>query len=667
VSCRAGGALALLVAVLVIGACGQASAAVALPPWMEAQVDGASAVHDPEAGAISLLEQRVLTVHRNGSVTRLNRAVYLILRPSGSDRGTLSVAYNGGNRITRMHGWCRPASGQPYDVGEKQAVDSAPSPVLAASDLRERTLSITDPSPGSLIGFEWTLEEREPVVDDDDWPFQSTLPVRTTQYILELPLGWEHWVSWRNHAEAPAINVGPGRWQWTLSDVGAVPIEPAMPPVRALAGRLHVSFSGPGARGRSFQSWSDVGAWYSELSRGRDEPAADIRTVAAAVTAGATGTLARVQAIAGFVQTQVRYVAIAFGIGGYQPHPATDVLVKRYGDGKDHVALLIAMLNAAGIRAYPVMVNSLRGVVQDTATPELEFDHVIAAIALPPDTTSAALVSVQEDPALGRLLYFDATNPDIPLGRLSPDLQHSYGLLVAPGASRLVQLPQQPFEVSGARRHGKWTLSDSGMLTGELSEVLSGDYADAERGRLRRLGEESDRQKLIEASLSRSLSGYRILHAELGGGDDPRQQVEWRYSYQVERYAQSSGGLLLLRPRVQGIMSDWPLAAGAPRHNPVRLRRFRNTEDYEIALPPGYVVDDIPSPVDLEDGHSSYHSRTTVMDGVVHFTRTTEARELEVPATEAPRLRRFFDAILADERSMVTLRRASPKSSHTPP
>jgi hypothetical protein len=41
------------------------------------------------------------------------------------------------------------------------------------------------------------------------------------------------------------------------------------------------------------------------------------------------------QAIAKFVQTEIRYAAIELGIGGHQPHLAADIFSHRYGDCKD--------------------------------------------------------------------------------------------------------------------------------------------------------------------------------------------------------------------------------------------------------------------------------------------------------------------------------------------
>lgn len=62
------------------------------------------------------------------------------------------------------------------------------------------------------------------------------------------------------------------------------------------------------------------------------------------LTTSLTTTLAKEQALAGFVQGDIRYVAIEMGIAGLQPHRAQDVFTHRYGNGngngKDKAAVL---------------------------------------------------------------------------------------------------------------------------------------------------------------------------------------------------------------------------------------------------------------------------------------------------------------------------------------
>ena len=67
---------------------------------------------------------------------------------------------------------------------------------------------------------------------------------------------------------------------------------------------------------------------------------------------------AKVDAIYNYVSTQIRYIAVSFGIGRLQPHTAAEVFRNRYGDCKDKHTLLQAMLAAEKIEAEPVLIHS---------------------------------------------------------------------------------------------------------------------------------------------------------------------------------------------------------------------------------------------------------------------------------------------------------------------
>jgi transglutaminase-like putative cysteine protease len=88
------------------------------------------------------------------------------------------------------------------------------------------------------------------------------------------------------------------------------------------------------------ETWGDIGAWYADLARGRRDPSPQLKQKVAELTADAPTLLAKMQALAAFVQDDIRYVAIELGIGGFQPHTAADVLRHEYGDCKDKATLL---------------------------------------------------------------------------------------------------------------------------------------------------------------------------------------------------------------------------------------------------------------------------------------------------------------------------------------
>src|SRR5262249_11354823 len=126
----------------------------------------------------------------------------------------------------------------------------------------------------------------------------------------------------------------------------------------------------------TFQSWDEVGKWYSDLQRDRVVPDERIKVKAEEIIKGLTTEKEKAQALYEYVAKNFRYVSLSLGQGRYQPHAAADVMVNQYGDCKDKHTLLASMLAATGLRAYPVLINSSRKLDVDIPSPG-QFDHVI--------------------------------------------------------------------------------------------------------------------------------------------------------------------------------------------------------------------------------------------------------------------------------------------------
>src|SRR5206468_12881899 len=103
--------------------------------------------------------------------------------------------------------------------------------------------------------------------------------------------------------------------------------------------------------------------WYARLCAARRAPTPALQAKVRELTASASSTIDKMRALALFAQRDVRYVAIEIGIGGYQPHAAGEVFANRYGDCKDKVTALSAMLREIGVESYYVIVSTYRGVV----------------------------------------------------------------------------------------------------------------------------------------------------------------------------------------------------------------------------------------------------------------------------------------------------------------
>ncbi len=648
-------------AVLIVTIVPRAAASNA-PQWMRALVGVTLPSYDEKTDAVLLYSETNVTVLSVDKIRTHVREAYKVLRPEGREHGMVRVYFNPGRKITSLHGWCIPAQGKDYEVKEKDAFDFA-APFEGGelvSDVRYRVLRVPAPDPGNIIGYEYEVEE-QPFFLQDIWYFQEADPVRESHFSLQLPAGWVFKASWLSHPEMKPDEGSGNVLQWAVRDVKEIRHEPDMPPLSGMAGQMIVSFfpAGGTSRKNEFANWEGMGSWYGNLVSGRMDASGPIKQEVSGLTAGKTAQLQKMQAIAGFMQHDIRYVEISLGIGGWQPHAAPDVFSHRYGDCKDKATLMRTMLREIGVDSYHVVINTERGAVTREAPAHNGFNHVILAIKVPDEVQDPSLIAVMQHPKLGRILFFDPTNEVTPFGQIRGHLQANYGLLVTPEGGELVELPQQPSAMNSIQRVGKLTLDVNGMLHGDVEEVRLGDRAWSERWRLRTVTNNTDRIKPIESLLAGSLSSFQIVRASLINLDHTDQPFGFKYTFQSGSYAKIAGNLLLVRPRVLGSKSSGILETKEPRKFPLEFEGpSRDTDSFDIALPPGYEVDELPTPMDVEYSFGSYHSKTEASGQMLHYTRALEIKELSVPVGKMDELKKFYRMIAADERNTAVLKPA---------
>lgn len=635
------------------------------PAWMHALVNAPLPEHDEKTDAVLMYSEKSeksVLVQSADKIKITVREAYKILRPGGREYGTLVVPYNSHQKITAMRAWCIPSQGKDYEVKDKEAVEISLRKIEGSelvTDVKDKFLRIPAAEPGNIVGYEYE-EEDQPLVLQDVWRFQQESPVREARYSLQLPSGWVYKVMWMNYPETKPAESG-NQSQWVVSQIKGIQHEDNMPPWQGVAGQMIVSFVPPGASGRGFQNWKEMGIWYQGLTSGRREASPELKQKVASLTSSSRTPLDKMKALASFAQRDIRYVAIELGIGGWQPHAAPDVFTHHYGDCKDKATLMGSMLEEIGVDSYYVVINSERGsVTPETPAYKDGFDHVIIAIRLPDSVVDPSLMATIVHAKLGRLLFFDPTDELTPFGQLSGALQANYGLLVGPDGGELVELPVMPSAMNGIRRAGKLTLDSVGTLTGDVQEIRVGDRAWSQRWALRAATKDTDKIKPIESLLSHSLATFVITKASVGNLQSTDLPFVYDYSVTARNYAKTAGNLILLRPRFIGNKSSDLLETKEPRKYPVEFDGpSRDTDTFEIALPSGYEVDDLPPPVNADYSFASYHSKTEVNGGMLKYTRTFEVKELSVPVSKVEELRKLYRIIASDERSSAVLKPAA--------
>ncbi len=97
---------------------------------------------------------------------------------------------------------------------------------------------------------------------------------------------------------------------------------------------MTVHFGPASQAGAPLGSWQSVGALYDAIARDRMAATPEIAAKAQELAAGKTDFFDKTEAIAEYVQKNIRYFVIEKGIGGIQPHPAADIFRNQYGDAR---------------------------------------------------------------------------------------------------------------------------------------------------------------------------------------------------------------------------------------------------------------------------------------------------------------------------------------------
>lgn len=635
------------------------------PAWMHALTSAPLPPHDEKTDAVLLYFEEILIVQPNGKLKEVDRTAYKILRPGGRHYGKVNLTFDPETRINSVHGWCIPAQGKDFEVRDKDMTERGYTEVAGGelvSDLRAKIMEIPASEPGNIIGYEVEREDR-PHVLQDEWYFQGAVPVAESHYTLQLPPDWEYKAVWVNHPEVAPTSLGNNQWQWVLKNIPEIKHEDFMPAWKGVAGLMIVALVPPGGAAHGFLSWSEMGNWYNGLLQNRRDASPAIKQKVSELTANRSTPYAKMLALASFIQKDIRYVAIELGIGGWQPHPATDTFAHQYGDCKDKATLLASMLREINIDSYHVLINTHRGGITPATPPHYGyFNHAILAIHLPEGVNDSSLVATIQHPKLGRLLFFDPTDEVTPFGQLHGPLQANYALLVTPDGGELTQLPQLPPSSNGVTRTGQFAVDAHGTLRGSVHEVRVGDSAWYQRWSLRAVQKDDDRIKPIEVLMSHSMGTFQIIKASVTNLQQYTLPFGYDWSFGALDYGKIAGDLLLVRPRVVGVKASGFLETKEPRRYAVEFEGPQHDSDtFEIQIPEGYIVDELPPPVDVEYSFGSYHSKTEASGNTIRYTRTLEIKELSVPVSKADDLKKFYRVIASDERNTAVLK---PAESH---
>ena len=476
-----------------------------LPPSIASAVATVKENQYPDANTILLWDDGKVKYNVDGTYVENNRWALKICTEAGLKKQRVnSFRYNrfysklsiSVCRVYRRSGdaWqCR-------DVDlAKNSREEADTSMLKSNicepDHRVLTISIPDLQIGDIVYFETaseTIHPRMAGVWSDIAMFQtSECPIIESRLVVDAPaekplknIRLRNEIIGTFQAEKEEHRGDRVIYRFSAKNVPMLVKEPKMPPVYLSCQRLCLS---------TLSRWEEVSDWYYNLCLPHlQKVSSEMRDKVKELTANCQSDEEKVRAIFKFVSQQIRYMGLVEESvsPGYEPHDVEMTFAKRYGVCRDKAALLVAMLNLADIKAFPVLF--MAGAEKDSEVPDCYFNHAIAAW----------------DKGDRDYVLMDPTDEN------TADLQPAYNsecsyIVARPGGDTLHLSPVPPAENNICKFDVDAEISPTGLFSGKVSITCKGFYDTVLRGVFsRKTGRE--RRKLIASLLTRAMPGATL-------------------------------------------------------------------------------------------------------------------------------------------------------------
>jgi hypothetical protein len=619
----------------------------AVPDWLAA-ANRIVLGHFGEGSAAVVVDQsKDFTVDATGKfILTERRAIRVLDRRSAEPYLRVAGLEDSNSSVISIRTWSIAVSGRVVESGKKDVTTAAEYAGFELfSDLREKIIQAPGADEGSLVGFEVVRQGRIPI-SGEMFALEDEIPIRQGKLHVSVPSGSLRWFV--NHPDrVEVVSQSPNSATFRAVDRPGIPHEQHAPPFSSLAAEVVVNYDPNG--NSAVKSWEEAGRLYHPLFSNAEKPGTEIASEVERLSAGKSDGISKLEALYTFVSRQIRYVAIEIGIGGYQPHPASDVYKYKYGDCKDKASLLLTMLDHIGLRGYPALVGTRGDIEADPGVPTLAtFDHMIVALPVPADLRAA----VERFPAYDRqnqILWLDPTSESDPLGQLPEMDQGVFALISYPDHGDLRGIPEAPPEQNGVEYDAHLRLQSDGSGTAEV-EVKYLGASNASLHYFYRGRSQSEIRSMFEERVARYVTQAAFREASVSGMENNSQQIVERFSFTGDFAIASSGDSWFFQPLFLSGMAV-PEVGPRPRLLPLDIGTpYRLKGEYRVELPPGMRMDSLPKKTSIRSAFGEVEVEYSLDANILLATKTISFTLSRIPPENYADFRDFVNAFLRVDR-----------------
>ena len=579
-----------------------------------------------------------------------------ILKPGGMPYADIEIPYFGYNNIDKINGVS--AITHYLDESGEVQTQKVDRKSMFDEDLDGyffiKKFSFPQAKEGAVLEYKYRIDSKD-WTSVSNWYFQKEIPVAYSELQTQFLDGFNYRALMLGEVqdierETASINqpirssrIAANRTNYIAKDIPAFQEEPYSNSLEAYYFRIEHQLSSitmPGIMNQNYlKSWAQYNANLVESEGFGKAMIPNKKVKELAAKAQEVEASERLSLLFQIAQKSFRWSG---SHGMYPNKKPGELLREQEGNAASINSFLIALLNAAGYEAFPVLISIRdRGLVQTVFPTLRQFNHMIVFV---------------QDGEHGLLM--DASDTSVPFNMLPRKDLNGAGLVIKNGGPKWVSLA--PSHKIANQTNGFFNIQKDGTIEGKFSILCSGYDGLSERSKLSAADSE---EAYMEEQVMEDLTEAELGEFTLENQKDHSKPLMVSYQLSCSDFCNATGDFIYLNPLMNHAVEENPFTQ-EKRNHPVDFAAPMDQKYvFSFNLPEGYEVESLPkaTKVTLPDGAGTFTYQTSSSGPMLQLMTSWSINKAVFPPEEYEYLKQFFDLITAKHAEQVVLKRKMTK------
>jgi transglutaminase-like putative cysteine protease len=600
---------------------------------------------DSSAGAVVLMDWGYVTFDHNFEVSFERHIRIKIFNSTEFDRANVEIPYYKRDRVERLKAATynlEDGKVVEYELDRKDMFEENVSEYM-----KKLNFSLSNVREGSIIEYTYRVNYGgfSRIVP---WYFQHEIPVKHSEYLVELPEAFEYKRVMRGYVALQDTEISKRNIMYqgtplTLTtqhfvakDVPAFKVEPYLTTTEDFISRISFELYAISLPGTSYNRYmpDSYGELSYALARDEDfgkrlERGGFLKKDVEQLTAGISDNLEKAKTIYNFVQEEFKLDY------DWDEENYKKIYDERRGYARDINFIMIMMMKEAGIETEAVYISTRKnGLVHPTYPSSRNFNYILALATID-----------------GKEYLLDASDKFLTFNTIGTKCLNGRGLVISETKPRWIDI--NPSFSNLTMTTATCKIHPDGMLEGDVQVQRKGYPAmDFRR-------ERSDEDDDYTKEFSDGHSTWKIASHTFEGLEDKESTLVENVSMKSEAAAEILGNNIYVSPSIMGGFESNPFKS-QERVYPVNYGSpVKDIMVYTFEIPEGYEVDELPESLAIalpENGGKFLYSVNALGDKITINSQFI-INKVEFGTEEYPYLRAFYGQIVAKQAEQIVLKK----------